>query len=105
MSKTINYPKIIEIVTAEISRKGYRYEEDHSLTTNSIYFRIYSGDEFLAFRISDHKPRPSETHANLITFRTDINGNDYEALRRFVQKRIQDLSYRRVRSLLGMRVK
>ena len=96
----MNYQAISNIVIPELKKSGYRYEEIKSVSTSSIYYKIYSGDESLLFRISDHK-----TSKDIKTFRIDVGTDKKNSTKLvlFVKNRIADLSYRKVRSYLGMR--
>lgn len=93
----MDYNKISKCVRSILAESQCEYEEIISVSTKSIYYRIGSGDNTLLFRISDHK-----THKRITTFRTDIGKPDNKKLELFVRNRINDLKYRRVKSMLGI---
>lgn len=90
----MNFAEITRIIRKEVAKKGYELEERKSTTTNSWYFKIYSGKVSLMFRLSDHN-----TAKDVITLRTDkkITPKSVEG---FVQNRCRDLSDRKMK-LLG----
>ena len=47
--------EVKQIIEEQIKRKGYRLEERKSASTGSWYFKIYSAEVSLLFRVSDHK--------------------------------------------------
>lgn len=87
---------IAQIIRKEVKKNGYSLEERKSLTTDSWYFKIYSGDTSLMFRVSDHQAK-----SNVITFRTDKNFS-VQSVIGFAHNRCMDLSHRRVKTLLGI---
>lgn len=86
------------IITKELSKSGYEYREINSKTTDSMYYRISSGETSLLFRISDHP-----TQKDVITFRIDKHKNNKDNLQKFIKNRISDLSYRVTKTFLGLR--
>ena len=88
--------EVKQIIEEQIKRKGYRLEERKSSSTGSWYFKIYSAEVSLLFRVSDHK-----TKKDIITLRVD-HKLTRDAIIRFTNNRCEDLSYRRVKILLGM---
>ena len=86
---------IRDIVIKQATSRGYRCEERKSSSTDSWYFKIYSIDTSLLFRVSNHT-----TRKNVITLRTDRKMRREDVLR-FVNNRLDDLSFRRVKSLLN----
>ena len=93
----MDYNKISKCVKNILINSKCEYEEIISVSTNSIYYKIGSGDNTLLFRISDHK-----THKRIATFRTDIGSANSKKLEMFVKNRVNDLKYRRVKSILGI---
>lgn len=87
---------IRRVIRNEVQKKGYGLEERQSVSTNSWYFKIYSGDTSLMFRVADHR-----TKTDVITLRVDKNFSTQSVIG-FVRNRCQDLSNRRLRMLLGM---
>lgn len=85
------------IILKELSKSGYEYKEINSKSTDSMYYKISSGESSLLFRISDHP-----TQKDVITFRIDKHKNR-ENLQKFVKNRISDLSYRVTKTFLGLR--
>ena len=88
--------EVKQIIEEQIKRKGYRLEERKSSSTGSWYFKIYSAEVSLLFRVSDHK-----TKKDIITLRVD-HKLTRDAIIRFTNNRCEDLSYRRVKTLLGI---
>ena len=88
--------EIKQIIEKHVKRKGYRLEERKSISTGSWYFKIYSAEVSLLFRVSDHK-----TKKDIITLRLD-HKLTREAVIRFTNNRCEDLSYRRLKTLLGL---
>lgn len=91
--------QVTKILRDGAERRGYIIEERPSSSTSSRYFKLFSGDTSLMFRVADHKARPD---ANVITLRLDKK-NTPQGVERFIANRCADLSYRRTRELLGMR--
>ena len=87
---------VAQIITQEANKKGYKIEERKSVSTDSMYFKIYSDNYSLLFRLSDHP-----TKSDVITLRVDKNLN-YKQIVRFVDNRCRDLSDRKLKSLLGL---
>jgi hypothetical protein len=87
---------ITNIIEQTVSKKGYKIEERKSISTDSWYFKIYSDQYSLMFRLSDHP-----TKSDVITLRTDKNLS-YKQLVRFVENRCRDLSDRKLKGLLGL---
>lgn len=92
----MSYNETLTIIRQELKKSGYRYEERNSISTDSIYFKIYSGDQSLLFRVADHN-----TNKDVITLRVDHRTNE-KIVRNFIRNRIDNLSYRVVKSHLGM---
>lgn len=87
---------VVSIIRAEVNRRGYKLEERKSVSTDSLYFKIYSGDTSLMFRLSDH-----QTKSNIMTLRVDKK-TTAQSVRGFINNRCQDLSHRHVKALLGL---
>lgn len=88
--------EIKKLIEKKVACKGYKLEEIDSLSTESMYFKISSGNTSLTFRVSDHK-----TSRNLITLRVDHKTNR-QLIENFIENRCKDLSKRRVKELLGL---
>lgn len=92
----MKYQEIIRIIETEVKNKGYILEKRDSLSTDSHYFKIYNGDCSLLFRISDHM-----TKSNVITLRID-RCRSIGDVQKFIRNRLNDLSYRRLKSILNL---
>lgn len=88
--------EIKQIIRQQVKNKGYELEERKSTSTNSWYFKIYSGDCSLMFRVSDHY-----TKSDVITLRLDKKLSA-KSVAGFINNRCQDLSSRKVKQLLGL---
>lgn len=86
--------EIKKILEKEINQKGYSLEERKSTSTDSWYFKIYSGAYSLMFRVANHK-----TKANITTLRLDKKVNRQQ-VEQFAANRCKDLSKRVVKSFL-----
>ncbi len=93
----LNIEAIRQIFKQKVSQKGYFFEERKSTSTNSWYFKIYSGSYSLLFRVSDHKGRKKIT-----TLRVDKHTN-YKMVEKFITNRCEDLGTRIVKSSLGIK--
>ena len=89
--------EIHRIIEKTVAKKGYILETHKSASTNSWYYRIHSGDSTLVFRVSDHKGKN-----NIMTLRADKK-NTPQSIENFINSRCEDLSFRRVKELLGIR--
>ena len=92
----MNIHDIRIIFSKQAQKKGYRLEERPSTSTNSWYFKIYSGNTDMMFRVSDH-----QTKSNIITLRFDKN-TSFKNIENFINNRCKDLSNRRLKQLLGV---
>lgn len=92
----ISYAQVSQIVFKEAKKAGYVVEERKSVSTSSVYYTVSSGKYSLLFRVADHK-----TKSNVITFRVD-HKSTLANLENFVKNRLKDLSYRKLRAILGM---
>ena len=86
--------EIKQILSKKISQKGYILEERKSTTTDSWYFKIYSGTYSLMFRVANHS-----SGSNIITLRTDKKITRQQ-VERFAVNRCNDLSKRVVKEFL-----
>lgn len=87
---------VAEIIRNYMCKKNYRMEERPSLSSGSWYFKVYSGEDSLLFRISDHG-----TKSDVITLRTDKKLSE-KLIKNFVDNRCDDLRARSVKKLLGL---
>lgn len=87
---------VTRIIKKQVAQKGYVLEERKSVSTDSWYFKIYSGDCSLLFRISDHK-----TKSDIITLRLDKKTTQ-KTVEGFIINRCKDLSDRKLKMLLGL---
>lgn len=87
---------VAQIIKQEAKKKGYEIEERKSVSTDSMYFKIYSDKYSLLFRLSDHP-----TKSDVVTLRVDKNLT-YKQIIRFVDNRCRDLSDRKLKLLLGL---
>ena len=93
----MNINEIKQIVVAQATKLGYKCEDRKSSSTDSWYFKLYaSQDVSLLFRVSNHT-----TQKNIITLRVD-KGITRKDVERFVANRCRDLSYRKVKRILGI---
>lgn len=92
----MNIHEIKNIINRQVTKRGYRLEERPSTSSNSWYFKIYSSDTDMLFRVSDHK-----TKSNIVTLRFD-KCTSPKNVESFVNNRCQDLSDRRLKKLLGV---
>ena len=86
--------EVKQILEKQINQKGYVLEERKSTTTDSWYFKIYSGRYSLMFRVSNHR-----TGSNITTLRLDKNISRKQ-VERFAINRCCDLSNRVVKEFL-----
>lgn len=93
----MQYKDVLEIIKREVKRKGYDLIERDSVSTNSHYFKLYSGKTSLMFRISDHN-----TKSNIITLRIDGKKMNPEHIKNFIINRMSDLGRRHLKDVLGM---
>ena len=94
--KRMSTAEIIKIIEKTVDKKGYDIETRKSISTESVYFKIYSGDYSLLFRISDHA-----TKKDVITLRTDLKLTP-EKVEGFARNRCRDLSDRKLKGVLGL---
>ena len=93
----MNINEIKKIVTEQTAKMGYVFEDRKSSSTNSWYFKLYATPDIsLLFRVSDHV-----TNKNVITLRVD-HKTSRKDIERFVYNRCRDLSYRKVKAILGL---
>ena len=93
----MNINEIRKIVSEQVAKMGYAFEDRQSTSSNSWYFKLYATPDIsLLFRVSDHN-----TNKNVITLRVDhkTSKKDIEG---FVYNRCRDLSYRKVKAILGL---
>ena len=92
----MNYEQVSQIVVKEVRKAGYVVVERRSVSTDSVYYTVKSGNFSLLFRVSDHK-----TKSDVITFRIDhkFSVANFE---HFVKNRIKDLGRRQLKAVLGM---
>lgn len=92
----MNYEQVSQIVAKEVKKAGYVVIERRSVSTDSVYYTVKSGEFSLLFRVSDHK-----TRSDVITFRIDhkFSVANFE---HFVKNRIKDLGHRHLKAVLGM---
>jgi len=89
---------VTTVIRQTITKKGIVFEERNSVSTSSVYFKIYSSSrkESLLFRIADHY-----TKADVITLRIDHKSTE-KSVENFVINRINDLRKRSLKNILGM---
>lgn len=92
----MNIHEIKNIINKQVTKKGYYLEERPSTSSNSWYFKIYSGDSDMLFRVSDHN-----TRSNIVTLRLD-KCTSVKNVESFINNRCQDLSDRTLKKLLGV---
>lgn len=92
----MTYETISKIIFKEVEALGYRVTERKSVSTNSVYYTLFSSKSQLMFRVSDHK-----TDKNIVTLRVDQKGVEKNAIH-FIRNRIKDLQYRNLKAVLGM---
>ena len=93
---TMSYGEVAKIIKEQIKRKGYDFEERKSTSTNSIYYKVYTTNASILFRVADHS-----TKSSVITLRIDrkINAN---IVKGFVENRIKGLGKRTLKSFLNI---
>ena len=84
------------IIKDQLRRRGIKYTDRDSVSSDSVYFTIYFGETTLLFRVSDHS-----TKKPVITLRTDKK-LDRDRIIRFVNNRYDDLKYRCAKRSLGI---
>ena len=86
------------IIRSSLKKIGYKIEERKSLSTNSVYFKIYAADDCsLLFRVSDHP-----TKSNVITLRLDKKTSQ-QSVESFAKNRCNDLGNRHMKQILRKR--
>ena len=91
----MSFEQVRQILFKELTGKGYVLEERSSLSSNSRYYLIRSGNQIVEFRVSDHKGTTS-----LITLRTDHKLSK-ESVTGFIQNRLKSLSYKSLMEALA----
>ena len=81
--------EIKQIIEKHVKRKGYRLEERKSTSTGSWYFKIYSAEVSLLFRVSDHKTK--KDNVSLISFALVLyTANNFLALQNVINCQVVD---------------
>ena len=87
--------EVTRIIRNEVKKQGYLLEERASQSSSSQYFKLYSGDTSLMFRIADHA-----TKSNIMTLRIDKK-TTARSVEGFIRNRCRDLGARHVRNILN----
>jgi len=91
---TLNH--VDAIVTQALKKSGYTSERRESVSTNSIYYKIYSSSGCdLMFRVADHS-----TKSDVITLRVDKKLTE-QSIKNFVSNRVADLGHRALKKFFG----